>query len=63
MVWECSTFSVLCYLVVFPKNISIFKEIYWEHLINDIESSFEKTKAETFQQDGTLAHSTKILKE
>lgn len=63
MVWGCFTFSGLGDLVVFPKNTTITKEVYLELLMDHLELSFEKTKAEIFQQDGAPAHTAKIVKE
>ena len=63
MVWVCFTFNGLGDLVIFPKNTTITKEVYLELLMDHLESSFEKTKAEIFQQDGAPAHTIKIVKE
>jgi len=48
---------------VFPKGTTVTKQVYLELLMDHLESSFEKTQANIFQQDGAPAHTAKIVKE
>ncbi|KAG0722652.1 28S ribosomal protein S27, mitochondrial [Chionoecetes opilio] len=44
------------YTVIFPKNTTVNKVVYFDLLNDHLEACFEKTQAQIFQQDGASCH-------
>ncbi|KAG0727570.1 Transposable element Tcb1 transposase [Chionoecetes opilio] len=59
MVWGCFTFHGIGNLVIFPKNTTVNKVVYFDLLNDHLEACFEKTQAQIFQQDGASCHTAR----
>ena len=61
MVWGCFSGRGLGDLIILPKNEKINQYNYFELLCDHLPSSFEKSQATIFQQDGAPAHTAKSV--
>ncbi|XP_068207442.1 uncharacterized protein [Palaemon carinicauda] len=61
MVWGYVGFGGVGELVVFEKNVRVNQQIYYALLNDVLETSFEETGCDTFQQDGARCRTTPLI--
>ena len=62
MVWGSFGYGGLGDLVILPYNETVNKEAYYIILNEYLESSFEKSATDIFQQDGAPPHTARLIK-